>query len=475
MNPYLRYPDKSFWKRSKAKDKLIENLWVPKFKIIKNDLIITLGSCFAQHISKWLIINNYNWMNYETDSTTEDFSFGTGNIYTAAQLKLWIQLAFDEENKDHEYILDKERFYDVLKPNGESNGFKNLEELLGSRKKTEQAIKKGFLQSDLFIFTLGLTEGWMNINGTPYPVCPGTIKGEYNENEHIFINYTYEEILKDMIYCIEKINSINHKIKIIITVSPVPLVATATQNHVLSATVYSKSVLRVVCEKLKEKYDYVDYFPSFEIISTHALNQINYEVDLRTVKNESVNIVMKHFSQAINKNSNYLEISNIDEFCDELMLDSPVIKKQKYEICIIGDSHMEYLLNAFNKYEINAVGGMIMNGSAWNNNDFKIDEDEFFVPLENSKSRAKYSQIFPFINDEYCKIIITNISMHTHKSVFQLVSWLKENKINELNSEVFNRFVSEKHILKIKLLNQFLMKNLKVLIITVSSGHSLLI
>jgi hypothetical protein len=35
MNPYLRYPDKSFWKRSKAKDKLIENLWIPKFKIIK--------------------------------------------------------------------------------------------------------------------------------------------------------------------------------------------------------------------------------------------------------------------------------------------------------------------------------------------------------------------------------------------------------------------------------------------------------
>ena len=53
----------------------------------------------------------------------------------------------------------------------------------------------------------------------------------------------------------------------ILTVSPVPLVATAAGKHVLVATTYSKSVLRVACEEVCQKAADVMYFPSYEIIT----------------------------------------------------------------------------------------------------------------------------------------------------------------------------------------------------------------
>ncbi|WP_428660504.1 GSCFA domain-containing protein [Reyranella sp.] len=47
-------------------------------------------------------------------------------------------------------------------------------------------------------------------------------------------------------------------VRFLLTVSPVPLKASASQNHVLAATTYSKSVLRAVAGQLADTYDDVD-------------------------------------------------------------------------------------------------------------------------------------------------------------------------------------------------------------------------
>ena len=78
------------------------------------------------------------------------------------------------------------------------------------------------------------------------------------------------------------------------TVSPVPLAA-ATQNHVLVATIQSKSILRSVAGELSEDYDSIHYFPSFEVISSHPARGMFFEPDLRNVNMFGVDLVMKHF------------------------------------------------------------------------------------------------------------------------------------------------------------------------------------
>jgi hypothetical protein len=62
---------------------------------------------------------------------------------------------------------------------------------------------------------------------------------------------------------------------------------------VLPATVYSKSVLRAAVGEVYDRYDHVDYFPSYEII-TGAYNRGAYfGSDLRSVEEAGVFHVMK--------------------------------------------------------------------------------------------------------------------------------------------------------------------------------------
>ena len=80
----------------------------------------------------------------------------------------------------------------------------------------------------------------------------------------------------------------NPRVKVILTVSPVPLVATAEEAHVLVATTLSKSVLRVAAEVVSARGRDVAYFPSYEIITGPQARGRYFAEDLRSVTDEGV-------------------------------------------------------------------------------------------------------------------------------------------------------------------------------------------
>ncbi|RMH43080.1 MAG: GSCFA family protein, partial [Alphaproteobacteria bacterium] len=84
----------------------------------------------------------------------------------------------------------------------------------------------------------------------------------------------------------------------LVTVSPVPLTATASGQHVQVATTHSKSVLRAVCGELAQNLRAVDYFPSYEIITAPATRGIFYAPNLRSVTPAGVETVMRTFFAA---------------------------------------------------------------------------------------------------------------------------------------------------------------------------------
>ncbi|HEX3549307.1 MAG TPA: GSCFA domain-containing protein, partial [Candidatus Elarobacter sp.] len=66
-------------------------------------------------------------------------------------------------------------------------------------------------------------------------------------------------------------------------------------RHVLTSTVYSKSVLRAASDEIERRYGHVWYFPSYEII-TGAFNRgAYYARDLRTIEQAGVDHVMRLF------------------------------------------------------------------------------------------------------------------------------------------------------------------------------------
>jgi hypothetical protein len=88
---------------------------------------------------------------------------------------------------------------------------------------------------------------------------------------------------------------VNPDAKVILTVSPVPLMATAVDRHVLVSTTYSKAVLRVAAEAASQTLEGVHYFPAYEIVTGNHARGSYFADDLRSVREEGVRRVMSLF------------------------------------------------------------------------------------------------------------------------------------------------------------------------------------
>ncbi|GGC07616.1 GSCFA domain-containing protein [Pseudoduganella buxea] len=313
MHPYSDLPDQNFWNRfvARAPWRDLQLCPTPKFQLHKSDRIATAGSCFAQHIARYL--NHAGCGRYlaeqahplalahggEKDSY-ELFTARYGNIYTARQALELFRQAFGQMPVIDDYAEHDGRWYDLMRPNAVPDGFATLEDAAHDRRYHLACVRTMFTTAEAFVFTLGLTECWYHATGGhTYPACPGTAKGRFDPAVHLFRNLSYAEVESDLEALVQSVRAVNPAVKIILTVSPVPLVATYGEQNVLVASTYSKSVLRAVVGAVEARHGFVQYFPSYEIIS-HAASFGQYLAsDLRDVAQRGVEHVMSSFVAAL--------------------------------------------------------------------------------------------------------------------------------------------------------------------------------
>lgn len=308
-HPYVDLPDQAFWKQAVAEVPIrqFDPVREVPFKIQGSDRVATAGSCFAQHISKRIRSSGFQFLVTETfaDSVIPDgqsrevydFSARYGNIYTTRQLGQLFDRAFGYfcPLEDH-WLRPDERFCDPFRPRIEPSGFESVEELVADRQRHLAAVRDMFSQLDIFIFTLGLTECWVSrLDGAAYPIAPGVAGGKFDLEKYKFVNFGVNEIVSDLESFIRKLRLVNPRAKLILTVSPVPLAATYEPYHVLVATTYSKSVLRVAADMVSRSCKQVYYFPSFEIITGSYNRGCYFGSDLRSVTEEGIDHVMTIF------------------------------------------------------------------------------------------------------------------------------------------------------------------------------------
>lgn len=309
MNPYQSLPPKCFWRTgvAEADPRAIDNLYQKKFSVSQVDKIATAGSCFAQHVTTHLRQRGCKVLDAERPPAglPEDeartfgyliYSARYGNIYTVRQLLQLLTDAYGEQVRDEDVWESKGRFYDALRPGVEPTGLTSRDEVAAQRLNHLSHVRSLFDRTDVLIFTLGLTEAWTGReSGTVYPTCPGVIAGEYDAAVYEFRNFGFSEIYSDL----ERVRSVlkerNSNIRFILTVSPVPLTATASGQHVLVATTYSKSTLRAVCGAMVEAFDDVDYFPSYELVANPFWQPSFFESNKRSVTPDGVESVMRVF------------------------------------------------------------------------------------------------------------------------------------------------------------------------------------
>ena len=311
-NPYLALPASRYWKSAVAERHVteLEELYQPKFVLRPNDRITVAGSCFAQHVGRNLKMQGFTVLDKEpapeplSEDIAQKFGFGIysgryGNIYTARQLVQLIKDSSAGAVREEDFWLRDSAVFDALRPNVEPEGLGSVKEAILHRTEHLMKVLELFQETDVMIFTLGLTEAWENkMTGTVYPTCPGVLAGEFDERVFGFVNYDFNAVLADIVEVRSLLKAINPNMNFLLTVSPVPLTATASGQHVLVATTYSKSVLRAVCGSACAMFDDVDYFPSYELIASPVARGFFYEPNLRSINRNGVALVMSQFLKA---------------------------------------------------------------------------------------------------------------------------------------------------------------------------------
>jgi len=311
-HPYDDLPSDALWRTAVADPDPFDIAGMAKgvTQIAKTDAVATAGSCFAQHISRRLRTNGFRFVDVEPappglEQRSAEFGYGLysaryGNIYTSRQLVQLLGRAIGKFKPQDNVWQTNGRFYDPFRPSIEPGGFSSAEEMLEVQAGHLQAVKRMFKRANVFVYTMGLTETWIDrADGAAYPTCPGTIAGHFDSERHAFVNLTHAEVMADMKAFLKRVWRINPGLRVILTVSPVPLTATASGQHVLPATTYSKSVLRAVAGELSATYPNVSYFPSYEIITAPVFGGQFFESNQRSVKSQGVDFVMKTFFREV--------------------------------------------------------------------------------------------------------------------------------------------------------------------------------
>ena len=309
-NPYRGLAASQYWRSGVAEvgPGQFDPVTSVKFQITSRDAVSTLGSCFAQHLARHINDSGLRYMVteplLETEEQTEQaammatqFSARYGNIYTTRQALQMLDRANGWETADDVWERNG-RYFDAFRPHARAGGFATIEELRDARIAHLQAVKRVFTESDVVVFTLGLTEAWMStMDGAVYPTAPGVIAGSQDNSRHVFQNFSYPEVLSDLLNWCQRVREMNSSVRILLTVSPVPLNATYMPRNVWTSTTYSKAVLRAVAGDVATELSYVDYFPSYEIVTSPQAHGKYFEDDLREVTSVGVKHVMRVFDR----------------------------------------------------------------------------------------------------------------------------------------------------------------------------------
>jgi hypothetical protein len=306
-------PGAVFWPNPQRGTSLFETLpTVSKLGLVsKTTPVGSAGSCFAFEIAYSLQRRGFNYVvtekghqpeagvfldSHKPDDVHERFTAGYGILFNTPSFRQLAEKAFHERELPR--LLTRRRADDgrwmYADPYRENVYFSSVEAYAEDYEKHRTAVREGFLKSEVFIITLGLNECWEYMpDGSVISRNPSSSKALNALLRHKVL--TVEENVANVQRFIDVIRAHNPKFKLIVSVSPIPFLATglARTTHVVTANGHSKAVLRVAAEELVKRNKDVHYLPSFELVTSCIKDA--WEDDQRHVKRSSVDRVMTLF------------------------------------------------------------------------------------------------------------------------------------------------------------------------------------
>ena len=287
-----------------ARQRLCEPLFTPAispgFKLQPEDRVFAIGSCFARGIEWALVGQGMEVLSraVEFDSfpaINDELKLGFTNKYNTFSIYNELRWALDpnaEFPRNSVVHIANGTFYDPHTSPALQPG--DLDETL-RRRELIRSVTRRVSKCRVVVITLGLVEVWRDKTANVFinQVIPDMLSLYPDRYELHVTNFA------DNLSNLEAIHALlkqfgHHDVRIIVTVSPVPLMATFSAEDVVVANTYSKSLLRAVAQEWAAKYGNVHYFPSYEIVQ-NSDPRLTWEEDRRHVKGEVVQHIMRLF------------------------------------------------------------------------------------------------------------------------------------------------------------------------------------
>lgn len=301
-HPYSDLPDVAFWRKSVDAGG-VRGLESPGGLFDAADRVMSAGSCFASNMVPWLERAGIAYVRTESPHPAlqhlpehlgyRDFSAAYGNMYTVRQFDQLLARAAGEFRPAEDRWHAAGRVIDPFRP-GLAYPALDDAEFDALTAQHLACVDRAVREATVLVFTMGLTEAWRSrLDGAVYPVAPGVVAGAFDPARHEFVNFDVADVVDDLRRLRARLDAINPGLRVVLTVSPVPLVATASGDHVLEATTYSKSVLRVAAGVAVREIPSIAYFPAYEIVTGPQARGRSFDADGRTVTPEAIAAVMQ--------------------------------------------------------------------------------------------------------------------------------------------------------------------------------------
>lgn len=278
----------------------------PRFRIKKTDRMFAIGSCFARGIEAVLQKSGFqmesaarDFDRFELAETHNPLPLGFTNKYTTYSILNELTWALQPGAVFPEASLvdlDAERCIDphvspALKLVGREGTL--------ARRRIITEVTRRIKHCQVLFLTLGLVETWYDTQaGVHLNASPMKEMHDRHPKRYELIKSGYLQNMDNMEKLHELLSAHGHpELRIIVTTSPVPLIATYTGKDVVIANTYSKSTLCAVAQDWADAHDNVQYFPSYEIVMNSS-RDIAWEEDMRHVTGGVTRHVMDAFMDA---------------------------------------------------------------------------------------------------------------------------------------------------------------------------------
>lgn len=260
--------------------------------------IVTIGSCFAREIEKYLDALGFNLPMLKINVPPEERITQTANDilnkYSVHSMENEIRWAFEGLPYPEDQLFLEAAADLWVDPHLGYNLPPVKFERVSARRADVMAAMRELATSDVVIITLGLAESWFDLETNLYLNGIPPLDARKRHPKRFALDVlSYGDILEslDRIHALIRQNAAPHT-KLLITTSPVPFKATFTGDDALMANCYSKSVQRAACEEFVRSHPLTDYFPSYEIVSLTDRSRA-YTVDNIHVGRDVVQFIME--------------------------------------------------------------------------------------------------------------------------------------------------------------------------------------